>query len=314
MSFCSYLYGCRIKGEMLSNCYHCDRLHSCSNLLGLHSRKTKTVNCFINTFNNGSVEILLYKENITVLEKECNRPKIDRSRKLIYNNSNDCYVVKDDTVKFDNIINSYKYGSKRALDNFYGYGLANDWEYFITLTFNKKYVNRLDDEAVKKCWSNWLDMVRRSSPNVKVLISPEAHEAGGLHFHGFMSNCNITLIPAIYPLNYKNKKLRGKPILSKCGDSIFNIKEWKYGYSTVAVLPKDTNRFKVLNYCMKYIKKNDSVGYNKKRYYRTRNLAFKDKESVLLDYADFATYKDTFIKSCFELVKDTDKFIVLRII
>ena len=43
--------------------------------------------------------------------------------------------------------------SRRSLDNFYGYGLSNEWHYFM-FTFDLK-VDRDNDDIVKDVWSKW---------------------------------------------------------------------------------------------------------------------------------------------------------------
>jgi hypothetical protein len=97
--------------------------------------------------------------------------------------------------------------------------------------------------------------------------------------------------------------------LSGSGIPLLRIKDWKNGIATLAVLPKDGNYAAVVNYMEKYISKEGNIGYCQKRYYRTRNLDFKNKSII---YAN-ADELDELVQSLgLEAVKDNDKMTVYR--
>lgn len=289
--FCLTYLQCKKYGKMLPCCVSCENYYSCSESLGYPARITKTVNTVTNIFPDGSSEIIVYKNKFDVLVEQCNQPEVDRARKWAVNDG--ILVPKGDWITLNDYYQSTERSSRRSLDNFYGYGLSNEWQYFVTLTFDINRINRNSDDIVKDAWSRWLDTVKINNPNIKGLLVPERHKKGQLHFHGFLSNVNIILEQAYYPDTYKKVHLRGQPIKSKCGDFVFNIKDWDYGYSTCCILPPDTNKRKVVNYCLKYMNKDSNIGYNKKRYYRTRNLKFKEKYCSNLDI-DYSNIEDYF--------------------
>lgn len=123
---------------------------------------------------------------------------------------------------------------------------------------------------------------------------------GALHFHALMSDITWTLVPAVNPKT-------GKIIKTKFGDPVFNVKDWEYGFSTVALIPPDNNNFRVANYLVKYITKEGNTDYNAKRYYHTRNLAFKNKVIAYLSDEEFAASE---FKAGIEKTKDNDRMTV----
>ena len=310
-SSCFLYRFCKKSGRMLPKCVSCENYFNCAESLGFPARIKKSVNTVCNVYPDGSSEIIVYKNKFDVLVEQCNQSDVCRDRR--WQDNQGVLVPKgDDWIKLNDFLKSMDRSSRRSLDNFYGYGLSNEWDYFVTLTFDIEKVDRDNDDIVKDVWSKWLKKVKVKNPDIKVLLVPERHCKGQLHFHGFMANIDITLEQAFYPDNYKIVKLRGQPIKSKCGDFVFNIKEWDYGYSTCCILPPDTNKRKVVNYCLKYLNKSNNIGYNKKRYYRTHNLMFKDKYYKYLDI-DFNNVEDYFIAQGYKKVdKQNDDILIFR--
>ena len=205
---------------------------------------------------------------------------------------------------------SIQNSKNRALDNFHGYAQSNKWRYFITLSFSPEYVDRNDDEAIKALWKVFRQQLQRINKKVKCLVAPERHEPnegypkGALHFHGFLGDIDISkhLSVAIDPKTFK-------PLYSKCGERLYNMSCFKYGWNTCAVLPEEYNEEKVANYVANYITKQGGIGRFKKIYYRTGNLDFKNKIISSFSEEEFNSFTDTLggvIK------KVNDKMIVLR--
>lgn len=146
----------------------------------------------------------------------------------------------------------------RTIQKIYEITRANEWEYFITLTFNPEEVNSYDYTEVVKKLSKWLNHLKeRQAPNLKYIIVPELHESGRFHFHGLFADIgNMEMIDS------------GKR--TKEGEVIYNIGSYKLGFTT-ATKVKDMS--KVSGYITKYISKDlCSVTANKKRYWNSRNL------------------------------------------
>ena len=130
----------------------------------------------------------------------------------------------------------------RTKQKIYDYALANDWSngYFLTITFNQKFVDRYNYAECYKRINTFLKILKRNNPDLKYLFVPEQHKDGAWHFHGLIVNCdNLILIDS-------GKTSKGK--------KIYNIdsKTYKYGFTTATKI-EDTN--KVSAYITKYITK-----------------------------------------------------------
>lgn len=147
----------------------------------------------------------------------------------------------------------------RTKNMIYDLAKSNDWEWFITLTFDPKKYDSSNYDKVTSLLKRFIDNVRHNqSRGLVYLIVPELHADGmKFHFHGFLSDTGfMKFIPS------------GK--LDSDGNDIFNIPAWKYGFSTASAI-KDTVRASA--YITKYITK-EFIQHtkHKKRYYASRNI------------------------------------------
>lgn len=148
---------------------------------------------------------------------------------------------------------------KRAKDKIFEIAAANEWSYMVTLTLDSDKINRFDKDVIKNTVGKWLDnMVQRK--DLKALIVPEHHKDGAIHFHGLV-NDTLTFMPSG---NYKIKgqkgtvklstlRKKGKNITDSDVQEVFNIKEYKLGFSTAVRL--DGNVTAVSYYMTKYCTK-----------------------------------------------------------
>lgn len=146
----------------------------------------------------------------------------------------------------------------RTIQKIYEISRANMWEYFLTLTFDRKKIDSSNYDLLCDKVSKWINNLRtRYAPDLKYIIVPELHKDGiHYHFHGLLSNIgNIKLVDSG---------------IKKNQHTIYNLANWKYGFSTVSKV-KDTN--KVSSYITKYITKELClVSKNKRRYWASKNL------------------------------------------
>ncbi len=288
-----------------------------------HDYANVVVNKFIDL-----TELIVYKEPFIVNANEYVDTSIDRTRKFIYNENNILTPINDN-VKITQLKQSLKNSRKRALDNVYGYALCNDWNYFITLTFSEQYVDRFDLNGVNNLWKIFREKMQYYYSDIKILLVNEKHKSGAIHFHGFIGNCNFDehLIFAKNNRKYlkdKNGKTKldingnkvinakyGEVLRTKFGDMIFNFKNtfYNYGYTTIVKIRPESSNLQITNYLTKYLSKdNNQVEYNKKSYYRTHNLNFKNKMNSYLHEQDI---NNLLSDSNFNIKKATEKFIVL---
>ncbi|MBE7087200.1 MAG: hypothetical protein E7369_02745 [Clostridiales bacterium] len=134
---------------------------------------------------------------------------------------------------------------------------ANEWKYFLTLTFSPEKVNRYDDKQTLSKFNYWRSKMRAKFPNMFYWGCPERHKSGALHFHFLIGGVTDEELKLVYS-GRKNKYNR----------KIYNVTAWNYGFSSIVKLEGDEWLPKVANYCMKYIRKGCEIfGRGKRRYW-----------------------------------------------
>ncbi len=161
------------------------------------------------------------------------------------------------------------YRSRQAL---YDICRCNDFLYFVTWTFNKVKVDRLNDEKVKRKFTQFQNYLRKKFPHMYYVAVPEYHKDGGLHFHLLIGGITMDELKAI-PARYEKRKGRHKKgdLIFKNGKQIFNVERWKLGYSTLSIIE---NAEASKHYICKYISKQhyDERFFGKRRYYVSMNI------------------------------------------
>lgn len=179
-----------------------------------------------------------------------------------------------------NLFASYNRTKKKV----YEYARCELWDWFVTLTLDKVNVDRYDYAACSKKVRTWLNNVKkRVAFDLKYLVVPEQHKDGAWHFHAFF--CFADGLKFVYS-GVKDKK----------GKAIFNISDYKLGFST-ATRVVDIHR--ASKYIGKYITKTlCDFTYGKQRYFVSKSISkpdsfimmFDKKEENLFDFVDtFAT-------------------------
>ncbi len=173
---------------------------------------------------------------------------------------------EDERTQFD-IDLSIRQSMHRTKDKIWNICLSNEWEYFVTFTFNPKIVNSKDYDDCSNKLSKWLQNAKLiCAPDLKYCIVPEFHaDKEKYHFHALMSNLgDIQLIDS------GRRKDRGTKI-------IYNIANYRLGFSTAIPVSKDsTSQGKIVGYMLKYITKDLlTLTQGKKRYWYTRNTCEK---------------------------------------
>ena len=137
------------------------------------------------------------------------------------------------------------------------YALCNEFEYFATLTFDRKKINSSELENIKKNIGHWLNNYKnRVNKNLKYVLIPELHkDKRHFHFHALISGIEDI------------KEFRK----STLGVMRYNWVAWeeKYGFNS---LEKIKNTAKVSNYITKYITKELITTPHKQRYLVSKGL------------------------------------------
>lgn len=264
-----------------------------------------------NNFDNFT-EIVLYKQskiitrgNFGGIDNDTGEMFIkdfDKSRKWFEDNG--VLNPLTDSATIDKLTKSIKSSRKRALDNLFGYALCNFWKYFVTLTFSPSFVNRDNDEDIKYHWQLFRQKLQYYFNDVTILAVPERHPtSGNLHLHCLVGSCDLTPYLKIAYNPHTNKPIKSN------GRQVYNLSLFDFGFSTVVKC--DSNQLKIVNYLTKYIIKDfGTIGYNKKSYFRTNNLFFKNKEYQFIKDKDITS----FINDNKQYVyKETEDLIVYRV-
>ena len=126
---------------------------------------------------------------------------------------------------------------KRAKTAIFDIAMLNDFSYFVTWTLDSKLISRYDIAEIKKKLCVFLqNKVNRN--NLKYLVVGEQHKDGAIHFHGLVAG-DLKMVDS----GHKDKK----------GNIIYNMPQWKYGFSTAIALYGD--RLHTSKYIVKYIQK-----------------------------------------------------------
>lgn len=179
---------------------------------------------------------------------------ISKPRHKEYNPFTDQYEVMRDLSDPDLIAQK---SMSRTMQHIYHICRSNQWEWFVTLTFNPEKVDSFNYDECTKRLSKWLNNIRsRQAPDLKYVMVPELHKSGRFHFHGLWSR--------IGSIKMVDSGKRDK------GQVIYNIGNYKLGFTTATII-RDQSR--VAGYVSKYITKDlCAVTDSKKRYWASRNL------------------------------------------
>lgn len=149
--------------------------------------------------------------------------------------------------------------------------LANEFEWFVTLTLSPDEVDRYDAAAIMKKVNRWLDnMVRRKG--LRYVLVPERHKDGAFHFHGFFAGEGLEAVPS------GHSDSQGHPI--------FNLPQWGYGFTAAIRLYGTYSQ--AVGYVTKYIGKQDGERPMGRWYYSGGNLMEPQRDYMVMEYRDVA--------------------------
>lgn len=183
----------------------------------------------------------------------------------------------------------------RTKNNIYAVARSVEWEWFITLTFDRKITDSSDfSTVVKKLQYFCNNLKKRKCPNLKYLIVPELHANGlNYHFHGLLSGCNeLQFIDS--GKRDKNKRI------------IYNIPSWTWGFTTATEI---SNTCSVSNYITKYItKESEQYLYNRHRYFtnckkiKPEKLVVNKSDFIEMYASDISYSKTEYIKNANQII------------
>lgn len=186
----------------------------------------------------------------------------------------------------------------------------NGFNYFVTLTFDKAHIDRKNIGACNSAVNNFLKNAVSRKGLVYVLV-PEYHKDGSIHLHGFFNEA-LTFIDSgtvkvkgyEKPMKIETAKRKHIP-LESC-KTVYNIKEWKGGFSTAYCTECDNTQ--LASYFTKYITKDckkifgnyylaGGEGLVRKAPYELKDIDFSSFEADNESYCEVIDthfkYKDT---------------------
>lgn len=233
-------------------------------------------------YANGMVEIRKYSRPIgddgaesLGLTKEQIQRRVERGKKRVrdildgeeeYNPFTDkvetMYCFKHDEILKEREERNMKNSYKRTVNEIYNISRQCNWQYFITLTYDAKKVDRYDYDVCMKKANNWFaNQRKRYAKDLQYLFVAEQHKDGAFHIHGLIAQSD-------------GMKFVDSGKRTRKGQVIYNLDGWLNGFSTaVQIDNKQEDVMKVSTYITKYITKDlCKIAKGKKRYYRSQNI------------------------------------------
>lgn len=108
----------------------------------------------------------------------------------------ECDAACENNSDIRNKLRNYEYESfARSKRTVIDYGMNNDWDYFVTITFDGKKVDRYNAQRVlQKLQDALKDYRRYYDSNFAYVLVPELHDDGAIHWHGLFKIGRTDLI------------------------------------------------------------------------------------------------------------------------
>lgn len=206
------------------------------------------------------------------------------------------YIKVENTEKLSQSIS-------RARTMIFDYAISNEFDYFVTLTIDKKKMDRYNlTEYIKKFGQFIRNNRKDKGSKIQYLLIPEKHKSGEWHMHGLIKGINENELS-----------------INENGYLDWNEYKKRFGYIS---LSKVKNNIAVAKYITKYISKSlasdDTVTEKEKKlYYVTRGLNKSIKiyegsglndEGITYDYTnDYVKVLDMNKEEYNNLMKRLDK-------
>lgn len=154
---------------------------------------------------------------------------------------------------------------RRARSKVRQLALANEFEWFVTLTLSPEKIDRYDPAVVVRKMSQWCDnRVRRKG--LKYILVPEHHQDGAIHFHGFFNGA----LEAV-----------DSGRTDKNGNAVYNLPDWTLGFTRAVRLYGDYHA--AVGYTCKYIGKGTGK-IGGRWYYSGGDLQQPEEREINLSY------------------------------
>lgn len=314
---------CLLHNRKIHNCPFCDV--DFDNIISvrqkfkqMYSKKIKhqTRANTVLRFNKYNTELIRYTDEFSI--EGNNSKNVNRSRKWhCIDNTWRKKDVNDKRATLKNLQLCRLKARKRSLDLFLNYGQNNEWQYFITMTFDPRKVHSDKQEDIKRAWKQFRERLQYRFPDIKIMAVIEYHaDDCKMHFHGVIGNAELSSVlrravnQQLYIKDKYGKVVKnenGEPVMNKyylnelvtnIGDKVYNFdpKLYNDGFCSIIKLADKNNDLsvyeKIIFYLAKYMNKDKSaVPYCGKSFFHTYNLDKGDKMCLSLDNHEFEYIK-----------------------
>lgn len=181
--------------------------------------------------------------------------------------------------KADDPVRSMEVSRARAKAAVLDIALCNPFTHFFTWTLDPKVIDRFDANVVGKKVQTFLKNASYRKGFSYVCV-PELHDNGAIHLHGLCNPGAVKLVPAINPHT-------GKPLLDDSGRPLYNMADWKLGFSSCVQI--DENYARTCGYVTKYMSKGTEKIFGK-WYLSSRNLRKRPDIELIDGGVDFEAF------------------------
>ena len=257
-------------------------------------------NVKIITFPDMTKQVRIYKEAIGKDQDVWPRKRRAGRRKKVPNVFDDqlCIDVDERFEEFNEYLEHVRTASmKRTKSKVFNYAKCNEWDWFVTFTFDSEKVDRYDYDSCVKKLSGWFDRLRRFSPGLSYIVVPEQHKDGAWHFHGLFAGLKESEI--VWSGKYVIKRVSksgSRTRFVRTNKKIYRIGRYRLGWMTAT---KIEDKQKVISYITKYITKDMMAGLvGKKRYWVSKNLLLPTEETAYLSPVDCFVLTTELLDEC----------------
>lgn len=195
---------------------------------------------------------------------------------------------------------------KRACDKIYDIVAMNEWDYFFTGTLGDTSFNPQEAAEVLRPVQKWLNNQSVRKGLKYILVAEYQPKSGRIHFHGFMSgNFRVkdsgTRIVKGYKKPVSLEKCRKLGIDTKDLQVVYNLPDWKYGFSTAIKAYNGSQA--CARYIMKYITK-DSKKIFGHYYWASKKNLVREVDNWFYEDVDF----DSILTKSYSIPNTSDKY------
>lgn len=161
---------------------------------------------------------------------------------------------------------------KRNRERVFDIVYCNHWDWFLTITFDPKIVDFTNVNLIMCKLNIWLQNKVRRNGLQYILVPERFKKTNGIHCHALINDVLKTTYSGRIRYgkkSYTEDSARNLGIGYSDSDKIYNVPDWKYGFSTA--LPISENAGKLSVYLTKYITKGNDRIFGR-YYWSSRNI------------------------------------------